>query len=304
MALSAPEVQARCADPGAAHQGGAGLGQTLGVGEVSFLPVSNADEFGRVPDRLDADELGLAARLEGRDLPASPPSAAARHARRRGRRAGRADGRERCRTRAGIYIGRHATLAGVPPAAWEPAAPRTRGATPDEHWPRIRPRSLRWRSAVVIVQLGRLRKLVGWIGTLVPFTPGGCMRTSVRRCLGIITTMLAMGWLLPSPTRRAACGHRRRLRGDILFSRASTRTRTSEHAARAARRIQGTRGRQLHTADLPGWRRSARPWPRRSPAASAAQRPAQDSRTGTNICREARVGRGSSSMRLMASFRR
>ncbi len=68
------------------------LGQELGVGEVSLLRVSNTDEFGRVNDRLDADELGLAARLEA--------AASRRHRHllllgvhvRRGRGAGRCDG--------------------------------------------------------------------------------------------------------------------------------------------------------------------------------------------------------------------
>ena len=65
MALSAPERQAQMREILAPRiQAIENLGTKLGVGEVSLLRVSNADEFGRVPNRLDADELGLAARLE------------------------------------------------------------------------------------------------------------------------------------------------------------------------------------------------------------------------------------------------
>ncbi len=69
MALSSPEIQARVRgilDP--RIKATQELGQALGVGEISFLTVSNAEEFGRVPDRLDEDELGLASRL-GRPSP-------------------------------------------------------------------------------------------------------------------------------------------------------------------------------------------------------------------------------------------
>ena len=65
VALSPPEAQAKVREILAPRiQGMQDLGQALGVGEVSLLPVSNIDEFGRVNDSLDTDELGLAARVE------------------------------------------------------------------------------------------------------------------------------------------------------------------------------------------------------------------------------------------------
>ena len=107
------------------------LGRELGVGEVSLLPVSNADEFARVPNRLEADELGLAARLE------AMTSQRHRHLLLLGVHAGVAaaltdvtGGEMQSPTR--DYIGRHATLAGVPPTAWEPVAREAPGATPQE----------------------------------------------------------------------------------------------------------------------------------------------------------------------------
>src|SRR5688572_9311271 len=65
VALSGPEVQSRVREILAPRiKAAQDLGSELGVGEVSLLPVSNAEEFGRVNDRLDSDELGLAARVE------------------------------------------------------------------------------------------------------------------------------------------------------------------------------------------------------------------------------------------------
>ena len=80
------------------------------------------------------------------DIPAPPASAAARHARRRGRGAGRHERRRELQNPMRHYIGRHATLAGVPAAAWEPVAREPPGATRRRsNWRPIRPRSPRWR---------------------------------------------------------------------------------------------------------------------------------------------------------------
>jgi len=69
VALSRPETQSRVREILAPRiRAMQDLGHELGVGEVSLLPVSNADEFGRVNDRLDSDELGLAARVEKHGL--------------------------------------------------------------------------------------------------------------------------------------------------------------------------------------------------------------------------------------------
>src|SRR5262245_25472220 len=65
VALSSPEVQARFKEVLEPRLSGAqDLARTLGVGDVAVLKVTSPDEFGRIPDRLDEDELGLADRLE------------------------------------------------------------------------------------------------------------------------------------------------------------------------------------------------------------------------------------------------
>ena len=135
MALSPPEMQARVRqilDPRikAAQE----LGRALGVGEISFLTVSNAEEFGRVPDRLDEDELGLASRLE------AVTSRRHRHLLLLGMQVGvaasltEATGSSQMQALLRPRIGRHATLAGVPAAAWEPAATEPEGDTPQAQW--------------------------------------------------------------------------------------------------------------------------------------------------------------------------
>ena len=107
------------------------LAQQLGVGTVSLLPVTNVDEFGRVPDRLDADELGLGARLEG------ATSRRHRHLLLLGMQIGA--GAALAQVTGGQLhqqvrplAGRHATLAGVPQAAWEPVTVAPAGATSEE----------------------------------------------------------------------------------------------------------------------------------------------------------------------------
>ena len=107
------------------------LAHALGVGTVSLLPVANVGEFGRVPDRLEADELGLAARLE------AVTSRRHRHLLVLGMHVGIGaslaqvtGGRLHDRLRP--LAGRHATLAGVPETAWEPVTIAPGGATPDE----------------------------------------------------------------------------------------------------------------------------------------------------------------------------
>ena len=132
VALSGPEAQTQMRQILAPRiQGAQNLAQTLGVGEASFLPVSNADEFGRVGDRLDADELGLAARLE------AVTSQRHRHLLLLGMHVGMAAALAdltggKLQNPVRNFIGRHATLAGVPAAAWEPAARVPDGATPGE----------------------------------------------------------------------------------------------------------------------------------------------------------------------------
>ena len=134
VALSSPEVQSQMREILAPRiKATQDLGQALGVGEISLLTSSNAEEFGRVPDRLDQDELGLASRVE------TVTSRRHRHLLLLGMHVGvaasmiQASGGEMAalmRPR----IGRHATLAGVPAAAWEPAGRAPEGATPDAQW--------------------------------------------------------------------------------------------------------------------------------------------------------------------------
>ena len=113
------------------------------------------------------------------------------------------------------------------------------------------------------------------------------MRTSVRLCLGIVTMMLAMGWLLPSPHAQSSAwtppktpwGHPD-MQG-IYTNKDEANTpleRPDEFKGRAAD--------SFSAADLSRLAKNARPWRRRSPAASAARRPALVPRIGTSIYRE------------------
>ena len=132
VALASPEMQARfkaVLEPRltAARD----LAQALGVGAVSLLPVTNVGEFGRVPERLDTDELGLANRLE------DVTSRRHRHLLLLGMQVGAAAALAqmtggRLHEQLRPLAGRHATLAGVPAQAWEPVTVAPDGATADE----------------------------------------------------------------------------------------------------------------------------------------------------------------------------
>jgi hypothetical protein len=131
VALQSPDVQARfraVLEP--QLKAVEDLALALGVGRVPLLRVTNVDEFGDVPDRLEADELGLAARLEG------VSSRRHRHLLLLGMHVGIGaslaqvtGGRLHDRLRP--LAGRHATLAGVPTHAWEPVTVEPAGATAD-----------------------------------------------------------------------------------------------------------------------------------------------------------------------------
>jgi hypothetical protein len=132
VALSSPEVQARfkaVLEPRLASA--QELARTLGVGDVTLLKVTNVDEFGHVPDRLDADELGLANRLE------AVTSRRHRHLLLLGMQVGAGASLTQV-TGGNVHdqlrplAGRHATLAGVPAQAWEPVTVAPAGATADE----------------------------------------------------------------------------------------------------------------------------------------------------------------------------
>jgi hypothetical protein len=132
VALSPTEVQSRVREILAPRiETTKDLGNELGVGDVSFLPVSNAEEFGHVNDRLESDELGLAARVE------KATSRRHRHLLLLGMHVGVAaaladiSGGE-LQHPLRQHIGRHATLAGVPAAAWEPTARAAEGTTREQ----------------------------------------------------------------------------------------------------------------------------------------------------------------------------
>jgi hypothetical protein len=113
------------------------LAAAMGVEPAAVLPVSTADEFARIEDRIEQDETGLAARMEQK-----------------------ASGRHRHLLLLGMhlgvtvalgestsgeifypkrrYIGHHATLAAVPRAAWEPVAHEPEGATAAERLARYK----------------------------------------------------------------------------------------------------------------------------------------------------------------------
>lgn len=109
----------------------ASLGRELGVGDVSLLPVSNVEEFGRLPDRLDADELQLATRLE------AVTSRRHRHLLLLGLQVGAGAALVQVtggqlHPRLWALAGRHATVAGVPKEAWEPVTLEPPGGSASE----------------------------------------------------------------------------------------------------------------------------------------------------------------------------
>ena len=132
VALSSAEVQARFKDALEPRLAAAqDLAHKLGVGDVSVLRVTNVAEFGNLPSRLDADELGLAARLEGMT------SLRHRHLLLLGMQVGAAAALAqmtggRLHEQLRPLAGRHATVAGVPAQAWAPVTVEPEGATADE----------------------------------------------------------------------------------------------------------------------------------------------------------------------------
>jgi hypothetical protein len=129
FAAAPPEDQARARQRVAARlQNAEQLGQALGIGPVGILTVQTANDFVRENDRLEADELGIASRIEAR------ASARHRHLLLLGMHVGIALATADA-TRGALldpnraFIGKHATLAGVPPGAWEPVARRPDAAT-------------------------------------------------------------------------------------------------------------------------------------------------------------------------------
>ena len=104
------------------------LALAMGVAPAAALSVSNADEFARIEDRIEQDELGLAARMEQK------ASVRHRHLLLLGMHLGVTMAAGESTNGELLYpkrrfIGHHATLAAVPTAAWEPVARAPEGAT-------------------------------------------------------------------------------------------------------------------------------------------------------------------------------
>jgi hypothetical protein len=120
--MSPPENQAKAKELMAPRlQDADRLARSMGVGPASALSTETASDFARLDDRLEQDELGLAARVQ------ATASARHRHLLMLGMHVGAALATAQWTGGAILdpkrpFIGRHATLAGVPPAAWEPTA--------------------------------------------------------------------------------------------------------------------------------------------------------------------------------------
>ena len=126
-------MRAQAATIGAAHIAVAqAQARALGVGDVAALPMRSAAGFFALSDRLEGDENGLGARIEARLTPvhrhlyllgAHVGAEAAKVESSRGKFAALAPA---------TLIRRHATLAGVAPALWQPLAADARGESPGQ----------------------------------------------------------------------------------------------------------------------------------------------------------------------------
>jgi len=111
--------------------------RALGVADVAALPMRSAAEFFALAERVEKDENGLAARIEARLTPVH------RHLYLLGAHVGaeaakiESSGGEFALAPATL-IRRHATLAGVAPALWQPLAADAQGETPDRVLARYR----------------------------------------------------------------------------------------------------------------------------------------------------------------------
>lgn len=134
FATSPPEIQARAREALAPRLSTVrALGQSLGLDDPPLVPVANADQFARISERIEADETGLATRVE------TATSLRHRHLYLLGMHVGVSAALAdvlRGQTFGPVreYIGHHATVAGVPASAWEPVAEAPAGANPEERW--------------------------------------------------------------------------------------------------------------------------------------------------------------------------
>lgn len=148
---SAPEVQAEVRQLAEPHLvASREQAQALGLGQVEPLPVRNLREFTALPERYEADENELAARLQQRLSPLH------RHLYLLGAQVGlvmaRADiSGGRFASPPVASIRRHAVLAGIDAAVWQPLIVEPRDATPAQV-------VQRYRAAVdaLALELGRV----------------------------------------------------------------------------------------------------------------------------------------------------
>jgi len=129
------------------------LARAMGVEPMAVLPVSTADDFARVDERLEQDELGLAKRMEDK------ASLRHRHLLMLGMHLGvtvaAGDGTDgELLEPKRRFIGHHATLAAVPAAAWEPLTRVPEGATAKD------------RLANYMASLGELERAIGQLPPL------------------------------------------------------------------------------------------------------------------------------------------
>ena len=131
-------VRDKAAAIGAAHIAVAQTqARALGLGDVAALPMRSAAEFFAFAERVEKDENGLGARIETRLTPVH------RHLYLLGAHVGaeaakiESSGGEFALAPATL-IRRHATLAGVAPALWQPLAADAHGETPDQVLARYR----------------------------------------------------------------------------------------------------------------------------------------------------------------------
>jgi hypothetical protein len=138
FATSDAAVREKAAAIGAAHVAVAqAQARALGLGDVAALPMRSAADFFALAERVEKDENGLGARIETRLTPVH------RHLYLLGAHVGgeaaRVEGSGgKFALPPATLIRRHATLAGVAPALWQPLAAEARGETPEHVLARYR----------------------------------------------------------------------------------------------------------------------------------------------------------------------
>ena len=137
-AMSSREAQALARTIGVKHIAFARqLGETIGIADIVELPVRNLQEFVALNERFEADESGLAKRIEQRLSPAH------RHLYMLGTQLGgeaamvESSGGE-LRQPPVKLIRRHAILAGVETRLWQPLALEPRGESAEQAMARYR----------------------------------------------------------------------------------------------------------------------------------------------------------------------